>query len=212
MTALLDVELAKWTRRFEWHLDLVPKLLGAQLTLAAPSVGVSRGGSQFDRPQITGGGYYDSTPTASTDQHAAADATYLWTLFAEYVTAVSAWLGAETRIPVNCPGSSLVAHDTALIIVGTLATHAAEVHEHRELDDYETEMFTEIRRMQRRYLPQHEGVQQHARDCLESCGGVRTVRAVYVDADNGSPRPVLVAKCTTCGHRYQPEIPDRAIE
>lgn len=202
MNTILDIELSEWTRRFEWHLDLVPKLLGAQLTLATPSVGVSRGGSQFDRPQITGGGYYDSIPTSNTDAQAAADATYLWGLFAEYVTAVSAWLGAETRIPSKCPGSSLVAHDTALIIVGTLANHTTEIHGHRELDDYETEMFTEIRRMQRRYLPQHDGVRQHARDCLESCGGVRTVRAVYVDAENGSPRPVLVAKCTACGKTY----------
>lgn len=200
MTIVLDVDLARWQRRFEWHLDLIPKLLGAQITLGTVVVGVSRGGSRFDRPQVTGGGYYDQIP--DIDQRTAADATYLWSLFADYTTAVGEWLGATTVIPSDCPDTARAAHDTALVIIGTLIDHAPAIHEHRQLDDFETEMFAEIRRMQRRYLPQHEGTPQHARDCLESCGGVRTVRAVYVDAENGSPVPVLVAKCTACGKTY----------
>lgn len=200
MSTLLDVDLARWQRRFEFHLDLIPKLLGAQLTLGTVTPGVSRGGSRFDRPQVTGGGYYDQIP--EIDQRTAADATYLWSLFADYVTAAAEWLGATASIPAHCPDTPRAAHDTALIVIGTLVDHAHLIHEHRELDDFETEMFAEIRRMQRRYLPQHAGVPQHARDCVESCGGVGTVRAVYVDAENGSPRPVLVAKCTACGQTY----------
>ena len=201
---LADVERRAWSRRTEYHLGLVPKLLGAMLELAAPTVGVSRGGSRFDRPQITGGGYHDETPTGQVDERAAGDATYLWGLLAEYATALSAWLGAETRIPAQCPGSSQAAHDAALLIIGTLLNHADQVYEFAEMARFEAEMFAEIRRQQRRYLPEHDGVPQHARDCTV-CGESRAVRVVWVDGANGSPRPEQVGRCRVCGETYRSE-------
>lgn len=200
---LADVERRTWERRAEYHLALIPKLLGAALALSAPDIPVSRGGSQFDRPQITGGGYYDSVPIGGGGgvARAAGDATYLWTLLAEYASAVSAWLDAPTRIPSKCPGSSRSAHDAALVIVGTLIDHAALIWEHRQLDTFEQEMFGEIRQQQRRLLPQHDGVPQHARDCTV-CGEARAVRVVWVDGAGGSPKPVQIGQCRVCGKTY----------
>lgn len=199
-----DVERRSWVRRFEFHLDLIPKLLGALLELATPTVGVSRGGSRFDRPQITGGGFYDSIPTLPADQSAGVEASYLWALFADYATAVSEWLNARTVIPTTCPNTPRAAHDTALVIVATLIRHAAEIHQHRELDEFEEEMFREIRRLQRRHLPDHDGVPQHARDC-RLCGAEKAVRAVCTDALDGSPDPVLIGRCRSCGQEYRNE-------
>ncbi|GAA3948064.1 hypothetical protein [Microbacterium soli] len=205
-----DAARRHWERRLEYHLGVVPKLLGAMLALAAPSVGVSRGGSQFDRPQITGGGYYDSTPTANVDDRAAADAVYLWSLLAEYAESVSEWLGAGTRIPGKCPGSSQAAHDTALLIVGVLIDHATEIWEHRVLEDFEQEMFREVRRQQYRYLPSWDGLPQHARDCLgdaeyPGCAAERRVRARWIDDPAGGLRPIQIVTCGACGYVYRSE-------
>lgn len=199
----IDPEAAhrQWARQYEYHLGLIPKLLGAALALAAPHIPVSRGGSQFDRPQITGGGYYNTIPTGGAGEYAAGDATYLWSLLAEYASAVSEWLDAPTRIPGKCPGSSTAAHDAALLIVGTLITHAESVWAHRDLDAFEQEMFREIRRQQRRHLPEHDGLPQHARDCT-TCGEARAVRVAWVDGENDSPKPVQVGKCRVCGEVY----------
>lgn len=208
-----------WTRQMEYHLGLVPLLLRTGINLgavlSAPHIPVSRGGSQFDRPQITGGGYYDSTPTTlgavGGDARAADHATYLWELLAEYATAVSEWLGADTTIPQRCPNTAGGAHDSALLIVGTLLKHSTEVWQHRELEVFEQEMFAEIRRQQRRLIPQHGGVPQHARDCT-TCGTPQAVRVVWVDGELGSPKPRQVAKCRECGEQYstnEGEIDDR---
>ncbi len=196
-----------WIRQMEYHLGLVPLLLRTAINLgavlSAPHIPVSRGGSQFDRPQITGGGYYDGSPTMlGGDARAADHATYLWELLAEYATAVSEWLGADTAIPQRCPNTAGGAHDAALLIVGTLLKYAAEVWQHRELEAFEQEMFSEIRRQQRRLIPQHDGMPQHARDCT-TCGEARAVRVVWVDGENGSPKPRQVAKCRVCGEHYE---------
>lgn len=207
----MDVELAgmaidpdaayrDWFTRFEGHLGMIPDLLGVAVTLATPDTGVSRGGTRFDRPQVTGGGYHNEAPTV--DVGPAADADALWADLVAYTVAVGGALEADTSIPVRRPGTPRAAKDTALIVVGSLVAHAQSIWERTAFHEFEETMFSRIRKLQRRHLPKWDGLPQHARDCLESCGGVRTVRAVYVDAENGSPRPVLVAKCTACGKTY----------
>lgn len=190
-----DTLKRQWTRRIEYHLDLVPKLLGATITLATPAASVTSLG-----PRVTGGGY--RATVLAVDEGAGVEATYLWSLFSEYATAVSDWLGAHTVIPSKCPNTSRGAHDSALIITGTLLRHTEEIWDHRQLDTFEQEMFGEIRRMQRRYLPTHEGVQQHARACT-TCGEERAVRVVWVDGANGSPKPEQVGKCRVCGEVFK---------
>lgn len=209
---LVDSETARvaWTRQAEYHLGLIPQLLrttiGMAEVLGEPHVPVSRGGSQFDRPQITGGGYYDTVPVMghAGDGRAAADGPYLWALLADYAESVSEWLGAGTRIPHVCPKTAASAHDAALVIVGTLLKHAPEVWAHRELEVFEGEMFREVRRMQRRYLPDDLGVPQHARTCTV-CGSERAVRVRWVDGVAGSPRPRQIGVCRVCGQEYTSE-------
>jgi hypothetical protein len=203
ITMAIDPQAAqhRWERRYEWHLGSVPKLLGAMLTLAAPSIGVSRAGSQFDRPQITGGGYYDTTPTARMDQKAGEDAAGLWALLADYASAVSEWLDAPTSIPARCPAYAQTAHDTALLLVGALIDQSARIYHVHELDDTEAGIFREIRRLQGRYLPDFDGLPQHGRDCV-LCGAERSVRARWVDAPAGGVRPVMRAACRVCGMDY----------
>lgn len=199
-----------WTRQMEYHLGMIPQLLrtalGLAVVLGTPHIPVSRGGSQFDRPQITGGGYYDSAPTllGLGNERAAGDATYLWSLLADYAESVSEWLGADTRIPRDCPNTATGAYDASLLIVGTLLQHSAAVWEHRELDSFEREMFAEIRRQQRGYLPAHDGQPQHARTCL-TCGSERSVRVIWVDGLSGSPKPRQIGSCRVCGEKYEPK-------
>lgn len=208
ITQAIDPDATRhgWERRYEYHLALIPALLRTALNMATahaePHIPVSRGGSQFDRPQITGGGYYDQAPVMlGTNDRAAGDATYLWSLLAEYASAVSEWLGADTRIPATCPATPQGAHDAALLIIGTLIEHASDVWPHRQLDTFEGEMFAEIRSQQRRMLPTFDGLPQHARVCV-TCGET-AVRVVWVDGANGSPRPVQVGKCRVCGETYR---------
>ncbi|MGF3055630.1 hypothetical protein [Microbacterium sp. YY-01] len=192
---IADVEQKQWTQQLEFHLDLIPKLLGAMLDLAAPDVRAT----QLDQPRVTGGGYRATVPV--TDEGAGADATYLWSLFADYTLAVAEWLGVDAVVPDRCPDTSQAAFGAALVVVDTLIRHAHLIYVHRELEGFEREMCREIRRLQRRYLPAHEGVQQHARTCV-LCGAVKAVRVVWADGVGGSPRPRMVAVCRVCGKEY----------
>ena len=201
-----DAAHREWARQVEYHLGLVPALLGATVTLAAPKIGVSRGGSRFDKPQITGGGFHDEAPVI--DAGPAVDATYLWDMFAEYTTAVGAWLGAVTNVPTRCPNTPTAAHDTALLIVGTLIAHRDLIWEHRQLDAFEQALFAEIRRQQRRHLPKWDGLPQHARPCIgdgeyPGCGSERAVRVRWEDDPSGGPKPRQIAVCRVCGHVYE---------
>lgn len=192
---LADVQQREWTRKLEYHLDLVPRLLGAMVELATPGVRAA----DLERPRVSGGGYPSNVPVS--DDGAGTDATYLWDLLAEYAAAAAEWIGADAVVPERCPDTASAAFGSALVVVDTLMRHAHLIHVHRELEPFEREMFGEIRRMQRRYLPAHEGVPQHARACTV-CGSERAVRVVWVDGD-GEPR--MVGVCRVCGMKYVSE-------
>ena len=201
---LADVEHDRWNRCIEDHLGMVPTLLAMLLDLAVPKIGVSRGGSRFDRPQITVGGYDEQDPTMAIDETAAADATYLWTLLAEYATAVSAWFDADTLIPERCPGNAQTAHDAALIIVGTLLTYKDGIYKYRELAPFEDEFFTEIRRMRAR----HGVFGSPRRRPPATCAlcGEQKVRTHWVTGRVG-PRSVEVKRCESCGDETRGDEP-----
>lgn len=201
---LADVEHDRWKRCIEDHLGLVPTLLAMLLDLAVPKIGVSRGGSRFDRPQITGGGYDEQDPTMSIDDRAAGDALYLWELLADYATAVSEWLDATTTIPTRCPDDRQVAHDAALLIVGTLLQHTDAIYEHRELADFEDHVFHEIRSMRARHGIFNSPRRRPPELCM-LCGEVE-VRTHWVTSRTG-PRSVEVMRCARCGDETRGEEP-----
>ena len=59
ITMAIDPDAAhdQWVREHEWHLGLVPAILEALVESTLPQLPVSRGGSRFDKDQITGGGF-----------------------------------------------------------------------------------------------------------------------------------------------------------
>lgn len=199
------VERARFAHQAEYHLGLIPALLRVMLGLAELAqethIPVSRAASQFDRPQITGGGFYETVPRLTGNTRAAADAPYLWSMLADYAESVSAWLGANTHIPSACPKTPDAAHSAALILVGTLLKHTTEIWQHRELAQFEDEFFRDIRRMQHRYLPDDPGQPQHARTCT-TCGTPAAVRIRWVDGPTGEPKPRQIGLCRVCGQEY----------
>lgn len=206
---LADVEHDRWERCIEDHLGLVPPLLAMLLELAVPKIGVSRGGSRFDRPQITGGGYDEQDPTLSIDERAALDATYLWSLLAEYATAVSDWMGSGARIPDRCPGNRRVAHDASLLIVGALLQHKKHIYPYRELAQFEDEFFEEIRAMRARHGFFNTPRRRPLEPC-DLCGEVK-VRSHWVTGPTG-PRSVEVKRCDDCGNEEHGADPNVEVE
>ena len=114
----------RWSEKFTYHLDLIPIVLEAIVETTLPALGVSRGGSRFDRPQVTGGGYQDtmSAMLAVFDQSGRADgiqpsaavkdARELWSWLVEYTQAVDAWIAPTRPAAPRLPPRRRPAHRT----------------------------------------------------------------------------------------------------
>jgi hypothetical protein len=220
ITMAIDPDAAhrQWVAAFTWHLDVTPALMDALVEMTLPQIPVSRGGSRFDRLQITGGGYMDTmqildrfdvtTDGVMVAKGAAADAQELWSWITGYTGACSAWLNQAVTAPwaADLPpvaavsrlqGDPLTARAAALVTAGWLIDHADQIADITELEEHREEMFGLIRRLRGRY-----GVYNHprrARPALCTVCGERKVVVDWVDAGNGSPKPVQAAKCKTCG-------------
>lgn len=207
-----DPERREWRREFEWHLDIVPALMDTLVSLTLPTIPVSRGGSRFDKLQITGGGYIDNVPLDRFDvtadgaivaAGAEADARELWSWLVEYTGAVAEWLGESCPTLEPAPNADpLLARSIALTTVGWLIDRADLIEPISELESHRVEMFTLIRRLRGLY-----GVHRHPRRVRARCGtcGARAVVVDWVDAVNGSPKPEQVGKCRMCGQVYRTE-------
>lgn len=205
-----DAEHREWVRQFTWHLDIVPPLMDALVTLTLPSIKATR----TDKVIVTGGGHIDNMRILDTLEHAGngqvisvgaiADARELWTWIVEYTRAAEAWIGTPTRpAPTldNQPNADpLSARAVALLTVGWLIDHADHIEPLHELDEHRDAMFTLIRRLRGRY-----GVHRHprrARPAYCATCGEHAVVIDWVPSDNGSPKPIQVGKCRTCGQTY----------
>lgn len=211
-----DAPHREWVRSFEWHLDIVPPLIDALVEATLPRIAVSRGGSRFDKDQITGGGHIDNMQILDHfdvigDGHlvaggAAADARDLWAWLTGYTAGVDAWIDAHRPKPdlaVKVNSDPLTARGSALLIVGWLIDHADEISTVAELEAHREEMFALIRRLRGQY-----GVFNHprrARPALCHVCGERRVVVDWVDAGTGSPKPVRAGKCRNCGQVYRTE-------
>lgn len=206
-----DQQHRAWIKQFTWHLDCLPPIMDALVTATLPTIGVSRGGSRFDRPQVTGGGYIENVPmlNVDTDQAghliptgAAADARELWAWITGFVTAVNDWIEPTRPAPnlgTHPNPDPLSARALALTAAGWLIDHADQVAPIRELDDHRDAMFALIRSLRGRY-----GVFPHPRTPRERCTtcGDRAVVVSWVDSPDGSPKPIRAGKCRTCGETY----------
>jgi hypothetical protein len=213
-----DRERRRWVEAFTWHLDQLPPLMETMGVLRLPSIPVSRGGSRFDKLQITGGGFIDNIPV--TDGGAHVDQAALWAMLVEYARAATAWvnIGIDApwapelppiadypRVwagPARVDADPLLARRIALQTTGWLIDHADAIEPIHELDEYREQLFIEIRRMRARY--RSAGTIRRARP--RTCGvcGESAVIVDWIDAANGSPRPVQVGRCKVCGQIYQP--------
>lgn len=207
----------RWLHQFEWHLDVLPPLMDAIVTETLPTTGVSRGGSRFDRLQITGNNVVDNMSDflrgVDVDSQgrivgggAAADATELWGMVVEYVDAVTAWAHPDPPHPASITRKPnpdpLTARRDAFTTIGWLIDHAPTVHTIVELEPFREDLFTLIRRQRARY-----GVMPHSRRPRARCTvcGSIAVTVSWVDSLNGSPKPVQAAKCRTCGDVTYPD-------
>lgn len=219
-----DATHRRWVNEFTWHLDVTPALMDALVEMTLPQIPVSRGGSRFDRLQITGGGYMDTmqildhfdvtSDGVMVAKGAAADARELWSWITGYTGAVSAWLNQAVTAPwaADLPpvaatsrlqGDPLTARASALVTAGWLIDRADRIAEISELEAHREEMFSLIRRLRGRY-----GVFNHprrARPAVCRTCGERAVVVDWVDAGTGSMRPVQGGKCRTCGEIYRSE-------
>lgn len=196
----IDPEAAyrRWAHQFEHHLGQIPDVLSMLVTLATPTIGVSRGGSRFDRPQISGGNEHRDLGD-SIDESMTRDAHHLWGLLTGYAAAV--WERADTTradaptIPADVLTSAPTARDTALLTVGWLIGHTATIYTLTDLDTDSDELFTTVRR-----LKAVHGIHPHPRrERCDTCGR-RQVEIDYVDSKRGGV--IKVGACRSCGETF----------
>jgi hypothetical protein len=193
-----EQEHREWVRSFEYHLDLLPPLMEVLVWMTIPGISASR----MDQVKVAGGGEpYDIAALLATGAttEPLLDAVEIWGLVVEYVHAVNASISPKRAAPVltRKPNPDpLLARSVALTTIGWLIDHAEQIA-HLQDDEYREHMFAEIRRLRGRY-----GVFSTARRPKVRCTvcGEAKVSIVYVKAPNGSPKPVRVGRCATCGH------------
>ncbi|MFT4281201.1 hypothetical protein [Microbacterium sp.] len=212
----------RWARSFAYHLDLVPPIMDAIVTSTIPHVPASQ-----LREKLTGGGQVDNMslflrgvdvavdgPARLVDAGAAADAQGLWWWVVRFVRAVEANItptrpvGALTEKPDADP---LAARSTALLTVGWLIDHAPQIEHLSVYEQDIDEMFGLIRHLRGKY-----GVHPNPRRARSRCSvcGMVAVVVQWVDAPNGSPKPLRAGKCRSCGQVYAEPVtpvsePDR---
>lgn len=152
-----EAERRRWVQAFEWHLDLIPPVLDAVIMTTLPTIPVSRGGSRFDRDQVTGGGWIDnmSDPLRAFDQgeaadgiapsRAVADARELWAWLVGYMRAAGEWIPSPLQrgpiLPDRVNPDPLTARALALTAVGWLIEVEDWVAPLVDLDEHRAEMF-----------------------------------------------------------------------
>lgn len=220
-----DSERRRWVQQYEWHLDLIPPVLDAVIMTTLPTIPVSRGGSRFDRDQVTGGGWIDNITDMVKNfdlrdaadgigpSKAVTDARDLWWLTVDYTRAVAAWVNVEIDAPyapdlpplygtewaaAPVDADPLGARAHALVVVGWLIERAEFIRTVTELAEAHDELFDEIRRLRGRY-----GVHSTPRRPRAKCRLCRGPVVVdWVDDPNGSPKPIRAGRCKQCGQTY----------
>lgn len=214
---IIDPQAAhdQWVREHEWHLELVPAIIDALVESTLPQLPVSRGGSRFDKDQITGGGFYDTTPTVHFDydryagiikQGPAADARDLWLELVTYLDAavqvVMTPIRSAPGVGYRVNADPLTAQGEALVTVGWLIDHGEQIAAASTLAKEPDELFRLIRHLRGRYGVFNSPRRRKPEAC-NICGEYQ-VRSTWVGSRIG-PRSVEVKRCRTCGHETREE-------
>ncbi|MFJ4038216.1 hypothetical protein ACIPVB_09015 [Microbacterium sp. NPDC090007] len=195
-------EYQRWVTSYVWHTDQLPLLIETTSTLALPSIGVSRGGSAFDRPQVTGGGYYDSVPIR--DGGATTDSRELWALMWRYLEQVHSHLPAAPTVDRDVPQDTGTARRAAYTVTAWLAENVEAISDLHDVAPVEDDLFALIRRLRGRYATAGTARRARPRTCT-TCSEAAVI-VDWIDGANGSPRPVQVGLCRSCGETFTEDI------
>lgn len=208
----LEREHRTWHEQFTYHLDLVPPILDAIVTMTIPAIHAT----QLDKPRLSRSKHVDNMGILdhldNTDDGtivtigAATDAQALWDWLTAYTTAVDDWTHTADPAPAlaaKVNPDPLTARAQALTTIGWLINHADEIQPIHELDQHRDEMFTLIRHLRGRYGVHPHPRRTRPRTCT-TCGK-RAVTTSWADNPNGSPKPIRIARCRNCGQEYTEE-------
>lgn len=205
---MIDPDAAhdRWIREHTWHLDLIPDLIYVIVEATLPQIPVSRGGSRFDKDQITGTKQFDISDLVDRiDTGAAEDARQFWGEVVEYTQAAArAVLRPSRPAPVltsRPDPDPLTARGIALTTAGWLIDHGEHIASAPVLDREPDALYVMIRHLRGRY-----GVFQHPRRqplgrCVV-CGEVK-VETRWATSKDGRARSVEVKRCAHCGHEIR---------
>ncbi len=188
----------RWVTSYVWHTDQLPLLIETTGTLALPASGCHGVGRRSTGRRSPAGGTTTASPSAT---------------------------GEPPTTPGNCGpccGGYLEQVHSRLPAAPTIAPRRAgerrhrppdRVHRHRvargrrraisDLHDVapvEDDLFALIRRLRGRYATAGTARRAHPRTCT-TCGEAAVV-VDWMDGANGSPRPVQVGVCRSCGEIY----------
>ncbi len=221
---IIDPDAAhdQWVREHEWHLEQVPAIIDALVEATLPQLPVSRGGSRFDKDQITGGGFYDSAPTVHFDYDtwagvqptgAAAEAQELWDELSVYFDAAVDVVTEPDRpapdMARKVDADPLTARGQALIVIGWLIDHGEQLAAAPVLKIEPDDLFRLIRRMRGRHGVFNAPRRRKPELCMV-CGEHQVI-TVWVSSPTG-PRSVEVKRCRTCGNEERQETPQGRVE
>lgn len=198
---MIDLDLRRWTERYEQHLDQVPQLLEVMRVQANPLKA-----ARMDTERVSGGGGEAPLPFRLDPVD---DCDDLWAALVEYVGEVAERLqhpapgatGASWGAQGNVRGigagvSGDRAYKAGFALIGWLIDRARFTYD-LQLKDSEQHLFALIRKLQGRYVV--PPIERPSRRRLCSVCGEYAVVTAWVLGEAGE------AECRVCGAVYAAE-------
>lgn len=205
-TLALDPEWVAWTKRYEWHLDLIPGLLEVMRD-AMPAI--SSDSRRYGGERVTGS--REAPLPFRVDP--ADEADDLWAALAAYVIEVAELLGEpaphvlraswwrDGQVQgVRASADSDTARRNAFQVVGWLVDREAVIAPHSGVQDSEEYLFGLIRKARARYQMVRPR-RARPRPC-EVCGE-QAVHVEWMDVPGGIGPALPVGRCSQCGQQYE---------
>lgn len=197
---MIDLDLRRWTERYESHLDQIPQLLEVMREQANPLKAARIA------ERVSGGGGAAPLPFREDQVD---DCDDLWAALVEYIGEVAERLqdaapgaaGASWAVSGGVRGigagvSGDEAYKAGFVLIAWLIDRAPYVHE-LALKDSEQHLFSLIRKLQARYVV--PPIERPSRRRLCSVCGELAVVTAWVLGDAGE------AECRVCGAVYAAE-------